>query len=381
MADEYDIEVFECPGCKRRFKRADIKTDRIKCPSCGREVLAKVTIVQQDERRLVEQFLNENGIGATFVSMPWVSPLVAMWIVILFYVFIIVAILCTGFSFWRLVWVAIFLFMIKFLIGRYYGKGRKVRSFFERNGYDLEAGLAEYNEFISGLGELERETYCYEGGDFEKKMRTYVRAHVDIKNKFDAKTTSECDDHGDSHCQYESVQKTYDMPPDVCPSCGSPYRVGDFNVHTVTCRKCGTSIGVANVVSDEELHDLLVWFVSERGKRNPMKYHYFHLLLCTIMSIWNVLESGLLDFLYSWSVLWLYAALGMVWYIGHLKKEGHKYDYFLQQKRINLFELEFYVKSENGETGSDTDVFYEFKERLMDLYRKSGSMVKGGELS
>ena len=378
MAEQYDIDVIECPGCGHRFKRADIKTDRIKCPRCGREIWAKVTITQQDEHKLVEQFLNENGIGTFIISIPWMPPLLALWTLVLIYILTIMAILCTGLSFWRCVWIAIILFVIKFTLECYYGKGRKVRSFFERNGYDLEAGLAEYNRFISGLGELERETYFYNDGEFEKNMRTYVRAHVDVQNRFESHSTCEGHDNGISQC--ERIQ-TYEMPPDVCPSCGASYRVGDFDDHSVTCRKCGTSIGVTNVVSDEELHNLLVEFVAETKKRNPAKYQYINFVVCVVMTIWNVVESGVCDFLYSWSVLWLYAAAGVVWYIHTMKKQNDRYGYFLRQKRINLFELEFYIKSENGETGSEAEAFYEFKDRLMDLYRKSASMVKGGELA
>ena len=36
------------------------------------------------------------------------------------------------------------------------------------------------------------------------------------------------------------------------------------------------------------------------------------------------------------------------------------------------------VKSADGETGSDAKAFYEFKDRLMDHYWESVSMVKGG---
>ena len=380
MSEQYDIEVIECPGCKRRFRRADIKTDRIKCPTCGREICAKVTITQQDEHKLVEQFLNENGIGSFWgsISVPWISPLVSMWMLIMVFVIIILAILYTGVSFWRIVWVVLFLFMIKFQLGMYYGKGRKVRSFFERNGYDMEAGLAEYNEFISGLGEVERATYFYEDGEFENKMRTYVRAHVDIHNRFESCHTCEGQDNHTS--QYEVIQ-TYEMPPAVCPSCGAPYHVGDFNVHTVTCRKCGASIGVTNVVSDEELHDLLVKFVEEVKKEISIKYYYVFVCFCAGMSIWNLFESGVWDFLYSWSVLWLYATAAFAWSIQKLKERNNRFGFFLKQKRINLFEFEYFIKSESGETGSEAEVFYKFKERLMDLYRKSDSMVKGSELS
>ena len=38
----------------------------------------------------------------------------------------------------------------------------------------------------------------------------------------------------------------------------------------------------------------------------------------------------------------------------------------------------YVVKSEDGETGSDAKAFYEFKDRLMDHYWESASMVKGG---
>lgn len=378
MAEQYDIGVVECPGCGHRFKRSDIKADGIKCPRCGREIWAEVTIKQQDEHKLVKQFLDENGIGAFLFDIPWIPPLWGLWTMVVLYVLAIVAILCTGLSFWRFFWVAVFLFTIKFLLGRCYGKGRKVRSFFERNGYDLEAGLAAYNEFISGLGEVERETYCYEDGEFEKKMRTYVRAHVDVQSRFDAHHAREVHDQGT--LQYEKIQ-TYEAPPDACPYCGAPYRVGDFSSHAVTCRKCGRSIGVANVVSDEELHNLLVEFVAKSKEENHPGFQYVNFAVCAAMTIWNVCESGVWDFLYSWSVLWLYAAMGTAWYVRTIKKRNKRYDHFLRQKRINLFEFEYFVKSEDGETGSDVKAFYEFKDRLMDLYRKSASMVKGGELA
>ena len=113
MAEKYDIDICECPGCGRRFKRADIKTDRIKCPTCGREISSTITVIQQDERRLVEQFLNEKGIGTVIVSYPGLSPFMSLVASVSSFVAIIVAILYTGLSFWRLVWVAFFLWLIK----------------------------------------------------------------------------------------------------------------------------------------------------------------------------------------------------------------------------------------------------------------------------
>lgn len=385
MTETFETQVIECPGCHRRFKRSDFKSDRLVCPACGREIPVFVEIRQQDETKLVKMFLDENGIGTFFINIPIVPPFVALLVMLAFYALLISIIFCTVDSWWKWFWIVFFIFNVQFMVGRYFRSGREIRKAFERCGYRLEDGLREYDRVIAGKTGRDRIRFLQYDEAIKERLRTFVRAHVEIKNIYDTDLNASVTEREQVCCDQMVELKegdSYLFPPAECPICGAPYRVGDFGGHSVVCRKCGKTIHVEKVISGDDIKGLLRDFVARYERENSPATSRSLTIGCLVAALVSLLVVGsVTEYLYSWHSVWVYFAVGFAFVGKDERKMCKRLKEMLKQERPSLFELEFLIKDAYGEEGSTTALFYEFKDKLMELYRGSPYSVKGAELS
>ncbi|MCQ2395489.1 MAG: hypothetical protein MJ249_14495 [Kiritimatiellae bacterium] len=385
MTETFETQVIECPGCHRRFKRSDFKSDRLVCPACGREIPVVVEVRQQDEAKLVKMFLEENGIGTFLINIPIVPPFVALLAMLAFYALLISIIFCTVDSWWKWFWIAFFILNVQFMVGRYFRSGREIRKAFERCGYRLEDGLRECDRMIAGKTGKDRIGFFEYDEVFKERLRTFVRAHVEIKNVYGTDLNSSVTEREQVSCGQMMELKegdSYPLPPAECPECGAPYRVGDFWGQTVVCRKCGKTIHVERIVSSGEIKGLLRDFVARYEQENSPATLRRLTIGCLVAALVSLFVVGsVTEYLYSWHSVWAYLAVAFAVAGRKERKMRKRLKEMLKQERPSLFELEFLVKDAHGENDSTTDLFYEFKDKLMDLYRGNCYSVKGAELS
>lgn len=377
--------MIECPGCHRRFKRSDFKSDRLVCPACGREIPVFVEIRQQDETKLVKMFLDENGIGTFFINIPIVPPFVALLIMLAFYSLLISIIFCTVDSWWKWFWIVFLIFNVQFMVGRYFRSGREIRKAFERCGYRLEDGLRECDRVIAGKVGKDRIGFLEYDEGFKERMRTFVHAHVELKNVYATDQNSSVTGREPVSCEQVVELKegdSYPLPPAECPECGAPYRVGDFGGHSVVCRKCGKTIRVEKVVSGDKIKGLLRDFVARYEQENSPATLRGLTIGCLVAALVSLFVVGSIpEYFYSWHSVWVYFAVGFAFAGKDERKMRRHLKEMLKQERPSLFELEYLIKDAHGENDSTTALFYEFKDKLMDLYRGNSYSVKGAELS
>ena len=135
--------MLECPGCHRKYRRYDIKTDRLVCPACGREVVALVSIGEVDGERVIRDYFYPHDsltIRCTALITGGFEAIgFSYCFFVQFYWSLFVVLLIFGFGTWC---------MVQSLLKR-----RKVFKIFERSNFDLVTGLAEHRKYMESLGE------------------------------------------------------------------------------------------------------------------------------------------------------------------------------------------------------------------------------------
>lgn len=130
-----DYEL-ECPGCHRRYKRADIKADHLVCPACGREVVALVSVGDIDSERVIRDYFYPQGFDSNKICYMVIGGLELLGLIY-----------CVAVEFcWSIFVVMLFfglgiLFMIESNLMR-----SKIFKIFERNKFDLGKGLEEHRK-------------------------------------------------------------------------------------------------------------------------------------------------------------------------------------------------------------------------------------------
>lgn len=371
MAEQCDRDVIECPGCKRRFRRADIKTDRIKCPTCGREVVALVSIGAADSERVIREYFYPHD----YWTMRW-----AFWItggfeaIGFFYCFFVQ-------FYWSLFFVLLFFGFGTLCMSLSGLKRRKIFKIFERANYDLEAGLAEHRKYMESLGEMaiiDSEI----GEDLEKNLRARFSAASKVRTSYavDSKGAVEAEKGNNV---FSNAALHSELPPNECPACHAPYKISDYTGNHVTCRRCGTSVEIKNAVSDTEIEAVARELVVNLTKnetytqRVVVKMCWFALALSGVF--WFFSDSTG-SFLRSWAVLPMYGGCVMRIFLVVTGNAHRMRCALLEKKDFSLFDLEFAMKKEVL-TDDERREFDVFKGKLLALYKSKGVTLKGKVLS
>lgn len=157
MLERNDInttEALECPGCHRRYRRADFKSDRLTCPACGREVVALATVEEVDKADR-EKIIRKYIMGPIDGLDGWRGKIGCTGMVVLGVLFFVLI----DSTFGTLAFIALSWFFMRLL-----SRERKVRhhilSLFENVDFDVEKGFAAHREYIKTVRALLGDTPC-----------------------------------------------------------------------------------------------------------------------------------------------------------------------------------------------------------------------------
>ena len=365
MMKNLDYEL-ECPGCHRRYKRVDIKADRLVCPACGREVVALVCVGEIDSERIIRDYFYPQGFDGNKICYMVIGGLELLGLIY-----------CVAVEFcWSLFVVMLFfglgiLFEIKSNLMR-----SKIFRIFERNEFDLEKSLEDHRKYIESLGDMaiiDSEI----GEDLERNLRARFKAGGKVCTSYAVNSERV------QMFEKKSSDMSCDMPPNECPNCHAPYKIADYSGNSVKCRRCGGVVKIKNAVDDAEILDLAKKYLLRLVEADSA----YHKLICRfcwvcfILSAVFLLFSDSLDsFLRSWAILPLYIGIPMRLTLVMTDGDRKRRRDLLVSDNFKLFDFEYLLKKDVV-MDNERREFDEFKGALLNLFRSKGTAMKGKTLS
>lgn len=365
MMENLDYEL-ECPGCHRRYKRVDIKADRLVCPACGREVVALVSVGDIDSERIIRDYFYPQDFDSNKICVIVMGALELLGLIYC---------ITVDFS-WSLFAVILFfglatLFMVKSRFVR-----ARVYRIFKRNQFDLEKSLEDYRKYIKSLGDMAM-IDSEIGEDLEKNLRARLEAARKLHTSYAV--------NEETKQPFEEKQCgiSYDLPPNECPNCHAPYKVADYSGNSVKCRRCGGVVKIKNAVDDAEILDLAKKYLLKLVVADATYHKMISRMawVCFILSGVFLLFSDSLDsFLRSWAILPLYIGIPMRLSLVVTDGDRKRRRDLLVSDNFKLFDFEYLLKKDVV-MDNERREFDEFKGALLDLFRSKGMAMKGKTLS
>lgn len=364
--ENLDYEL-ECPGCHRRYKRADIKADRLVCPACGREVVALVSVGDIDSERVIRDYFYPQGFDSNKICDIVMGALELLGLIYC---------ITVDFS-WSLFAVILFFgFSTLCMVKSRFVRARVYR-IFKRNQFDLEKSLEDHRKYIESLGDMaiiDSEI----GEDLERNLRARFKAGGKVSTSYAVNSERV------QMFEKKSSDMSCDMPPNECPNCHAPYKVADYSGNSVKCRRCGEVVKIKNAVDDAEILDLAKKYLLKLVVADAT----FHKMIsrmawvCFILSGVFLLFSDSLDsFLRSWAILPLYIGIPMRLTLVVTDGDRKRRRDLLVSDNFKLFDFEYLLKKDVGVMDNERREFDEFKGALLNLFRSKGTAMKGKTLS
>ena len=380
MLERNDInttEALECPGCHRRYRRADFKSDRLTCPACGREVVALATVEEVDKADR-EKIIRKYIMGPIDGLDGWRGKIGCTGMVVLGVLFFVLI----DSTFGTLAFIALSWFFMRLL-----SRERKVRhhilSLFENVDFDVEKGFAAHREYIKTVKGKSWLGYGLRSG-LERNLHAQLAAAATVKTTYQVPSG-----HGKSPGRLsDSVQilrggdvpqEEFDFPPEDCPFCHAPYRVADFAGKSVTCRRCGGRVRIRHAVDESEIRSLTQEYLDrliKREKSDRKETRGCVVLGIVISGICLYFSDSLVSFLLGWPVLFVYLSILMVICWRQDRAKHRERTRLLEKKDFSLFDLEYAMKKDSL-SEDERLLFDRFKDELINLYRSDSGIVKG----
>lgn len=365
--------ALECPGCHRRYRRADFKSDRLTCPACGREVVALATVEEVDKEKIIRKYFASSWGRSEVLGCTGG--------------FIVGVCFCLFVGSSLGLWALIALFSFSIWVGSKENKiKRHILVLFENVDFDIEKGLAAQRKFLKTLTEKELMSLDDKfGKDLERHLRARLAAGVTVKTTYQIPGHDEAKQVFPIHQKHEVevYQREFDLPPEDCPFCHAPYRVADFSGKSVVCRHCGGRVRIQNAVDEAEIRKLTRDCLSELTKSETYDRKLWR--SCLVSGIVMVVvclyfSDTLISFLCSWAVWFVYLVVGVI-FIGRMNRKSYRECMRLLDKEdFSLFDFEYAMKKD-ADSDENRLIFDRFKGKLMDLYRSDSGVVKGKVLS
>ncbi|MBQ3746704.1 MAG: hypothetical protein II863_04760 [Kiritimatiellae bacterium] len=355
----------ECPGCHRQYRRSDIKTDRLVCPACGREVVALVSIGSADSERVIRDYFYPSDHWTTKWAALILGGLELIGFIycvfVHFYWSLFAVLLFFGFGTWLMIVAEI--------------KRRKVFKLFEKSHFDLEKGLEAHRAYMDSLGDA-----SFIDDEIGKELEQNLRARFSAAGK--VRTAYAANSEPEEAIAAQPVSQS-ELPPNECPHCHAPYKISDYSGKYVKCRRCGCSVEIINAVDDVEIFKLTHEYLAKLVK-DDADHHKLMTKVCwstfVLAGVFWLFSDSTGSFLRSWAVLPLYLGCVMrLWLVIEDKSRQHRRA-MLDDKEFTLFDFEYAMKKDalgqDERRGLD-----EFKGALLNLYKEKGTSMKGKVLS